>query len=112
MKTCLQLLLAGLILVIPGLAQEPKQPLVRQVTAGNTTTETVASGSAQPAAPTVQPKALPALNPPLGDIARQARAAHAAAQKAQMVVDSDTAAPEQNETAAKDPAGRDEAAAK
>ncbi len=104
MKTCLQLLLAGLILVIPGLAQEPKQPLVRQVTAGNATTETVASGSAQPAAPAVQPKALPALNPPLGDIARQARAAHAAAQKAEMVVDTDTAAPEQDETPAKEEA--------
>ncbi len=104
MKTCLQLLLAGLILVIPGFAQEPKQPLVRQATAGNISTETVASGSAQPAAPTVQPKALPALNPPLGDIARQARAAHAAAQKAQIVVDTDTATPEQNETAAKNEA--------
>jgi len=99
MKTSLQLFLAGLVLLTQGFGQEPKQTLAKQVASGQTRVETVANGTAQPVAPAVEPKALPPLNPPLGDIARQARAAHAAAQKAQMVVDSDTA-DGQNETAA------------
>ena len=40
-------------------------------------------------APKIEPKALPPLNPSLGEIARQARAAHAAAAKAQVVVADD-----------------------
>jgi hypothetical protein len=106
MKTSLQLFLAGLVLLTQGFGQEPKQPLAKQVASGQIRTETVANGSLQPAAPVVEPKALPPLNPTLGDIAREARAAHATAQKAQMVVDSDTAdgqneTPAENETAAK-----------
>ena len=91
MKTSLKLSLAGLVLLTQGFAQEPKKALTTQVPTAEARSETVTSGSGQPVAPLVQPKALPPLNPPLGDIARQARAAHAAAPKAQVVVETDTA---------------------
>lgn len=98
MKTSLKLFLASLVLLTQGFAQEPKQALAKQVSSGGNKTETAVSGGAPlPAAPVVQPKALPALNPPLGDIARQARVAHAAAQKAQVVVETDTAAEQKTE---------------
>jgi hypothetical protein len=91
MKTSLKLFLAGLVLLTQGFGQEPKQALAKASTAA-TKNETIVSGAApQAVGPVVQPKALPPLNPPLGDIARQARAAHAAAPKAQMVVETDTA---------------------
>jgi len=90
MKTS-KLFLAGLVLLTQGFGQEPKRALAQQISAAGTKTQTVASGAAQPLAPVAHPKALPPLNPPLGDIARQARAAHAAAPKAQMVVESETA---------------------
>jgi hypothetical protein len=90
MKTSLKLFLAGLVLLTQGFGQEPKQALAKAPTAA-TKNETVVTGAApQAAAPVVEPKALPPMNPPLGDIARQARAAHAAAPKAQVVVETDT----------------------
>ena len=89
MKTSLKLFLAGLVLLTQGFGQEPKQALTTQASTGEARKETIASSSPQPVAPVVEPKALPPLDPPLGDIARQARAAHAAAPKAQVVVETD-----------------------
>ncbi len=91
MKTSLKLLLASLVLLTQGFGQEPKQSLAKQASTSETRKETITSGPTQPVAPIVQPKALPPLNPPLGDIARQARAARAAVAKAQVVVETDTA---------------------
>jgi hypothetical protein len=88
MQTSLKLFLASLVLLTQGFGQEPKQALTKQST-GQTRKETIASASPQPVAPVVEPKALPPLDPPLGDIARQARAARAAAPKAQVVVETD-----------------------
>jgi len=98
MKTSLKLLLAALVLLTQAFAQEPKQALDKISSSGETKTQTVVAGAKQHEAPVVEPKALPVLNPPLGDIARQARAAHAAAQKAHVVVDTDTAAPKTDDT--------------
>src|SRR5262249_37538625 len=86
------------VLLTPAFAQEPKQALDKISSSGESKTETVVTGARQPEAPVVEPKALPVMNPPLGDIARQARAAHAAAQKAHVVVDTDTAAPKTHDT--------------
>jgi hypothetical protein len=91
MKTSLQVFLAGLVLLTPGFAQEPKQALAKHVSSGESRKETVVSGAPLLPAPVLQPKALPPLNPPLGDIARLARVAHAAAPKAQVVVETDAA---------------------
>ena len=82
MKTSLKVFLASLVLLTQGFGQEPKQALAKQVSIAAGKTETIASGAPQPVAPVVEPKALPPLNPPLGDMARQARAARAAAPKA------------------------------
>ena len=89
MKTVLKLLIAGLILLTQGLAQEPKKAIVPQDSGGQSREQTIASGAPQRSAPVVQPKALPPLSPSLGEIARAARAAHAAAPKAQTVVAED-----------------------
>ena len=89
MKTSLKLVLAGLVLLTQGFGQEPKQPLAKQVATPESRKETIVTGAPQTAGPVVQPKALPPLNPSLGEIARQARAAHAAAPKAQEVADTD-----------------------
>lgn len=91
MRTSLKMLLAGLVLITQGLGQEPKQALAKQVSSGETRKETVVIDALLPTAPVVQPKALPPLNPPLGDIARRARAARITAPKAQVVVETDTA---------------------
>jgi hypothetical protein len=91
MKISLKLFLASLALLTLGFGQEPKQALARQQSAVPGTKQNVASGVAQPGSPVVEPKALPPLNPPLGDIARQARAARAAAPKAQRSLETDTA---------------------
>jgi hypothetical protein len=91
MKTSLKLFLASLALLTLAFGQEPKQALARQQSAAPGTKETVATGVAQPGAPVIEPKALPPLNPPLGDIARQARAARAAAPKAQKLLETDSA---------------------
>jgi hypothetical protein len=91
MTTTLKLILASLVLLTQVLGQEPKKALTQQVVTADARTQTVVTGATPQAAPVVQPKALPPLNPPLGDIARQARAAHVAALKAQVVVETDTA---------------------
>ena len=91
MKTSLKLFLASLVLLTQGFAQEPKQALAKQVSSGEPKTERAVSGAPLPPAPVVQPKALPPLNPSLGEIARQARAAHSTAPKAQVIVETDTA---------------------
>src|SRR5580700_3701875 len=71
--TTLKLILGGLILLTAAFGQEPKQPLAKQVSSTGGSTPTIDNGAPQQAAPVIEPKALPAMNPPLGDIARQAR---------------------------------------
>jgi hypothetical protein len=93
MKTFPQLVIAGLVLVAPLFAQEPRRAVVPQQTIAETkisTDQFIATGAPQQRVPQVQPKALPPMNPSLGEIARRARAAHAEAPKAQMVVADDT----------------------
>lgn len=90
MNSSLKLLLAILMLASSGLCQEPKKALDKQTPTGEAKMQIV-NGAPKPAAPSVEPKALPPLNPPLGDIARQARAARAAAPKVEVVVETDTA---------------------
>ena len=102
MKTLPQLLIAGLVLVAPLFAQEPKRAVVPQQTIAETkisTDQFIATGTQQRNAPQIQPKALPPMNPSLGEIARRARAAHAEAPKAQMIV-ADDALPEDKGIAA------------
>jgi hypothetical protein len=98
MKLLLKLLIAGLLLLTAAFAQEPKHAVVAQepVSQSKILSERVimAGGSPQRSAPLVQPKALPSLNPSLGEIARQARAAHTAIPKAQ-VVPADDAPPQE-----------------
>lgn len=91
MKTA-SLLIAGLILTASAFAQEPTRAVVAKdpiAPSGPSREQLIVTGSAPGTAPVVQPKALPPLNPSLGEIARRARAAHAAAPKAQVVVADD-----------------------
>jgi hypothetical protein len=92
MKPLSKLLIAGLVLLTTAFAQEPKHAVVAQdpiAHSGASTEQMVATGAPQRDAPVVEPKALPPLNPSLGEIARKARAAHAVAPKAQMVLADD-----------------------
>jgi hypothetical protein len=92
MKRVLTLIIAGLVLTASAFAQEPTRAVVAKdpvAPSGVSREQVVATGSSQRTAPVVQPKALPPLNPSLGEIARRARAAHAAAPKAQVVVAED-----------------------
>jgi hypothetical protein len=89
MKTLLKLCIPLLVLLTPGFGQEPKTALIKDTPTAESREQTVTTGSAKVPAPKVQPKALPPLSPTLGEIARAARAAHAAAAKAQMVLDPD-----------------------
>jgi hypothetical protein len=92
MKTSLKLLLASMALLSLAYGQEPTQALTKQVSSAQAAKDVVVvSGVPQTAAPVIEPKALPPMNPPLGDIARLARASHAAAPKALVVVETDTA---------------------
>ena len=92
MKLLLKLLIAGLLLMATGFAQElkrdarPQEPVAESQVS---TEQTIATGVRHRPAPMVQPKALPRLNPSLGEIARKARAAHAEATKAKLVVAED-----------------------
>ena len=92
MKLLLKVLFGGVVLLTVAFAQEPKHAVAPQEPAtpnAASTTQMIATGSPQRHAPLVEPKALPPLNPSLGEIARKARAAHAAAPKAQVVVADD-----------------------
>ncbi len=92
MKILLKLLIGGVVLMATGFAQELKRGALPQdpVSASQVSREQIiATGSPQRPAPVVQPKALPQLNPSLGEIARRARAAHAEAPKPQLVVADD-----------------------
>ena len=89
MKTLLKLCIPLLVLLTPGFGQEPKTALIKDTPVAEHMEQTVTTGSAKEPAPKVEPKALPTLSPTLGEIARAARAAHAAAAKAQMVLDPD-----------------------
>lgn len=89
MKILLKLLIAGLMLLATGSAQELNRRASKPAPAAEVQTsreQMIATGSPQRPAPIVQPKALPRLNPSLGEIARRARAARAEAPKAQVVV--------------------------
>src|SRR5690242_6767364 len=96
MKASLRVLVAGLVLLTQGFGQEPKQLLAKQASSSENKREMIVSGAPLPSAPVLEPKALPPMNPPLGDIARQARAARAAAPKAIVVVETDTADQQQS----------------
>jgi hypothetical protein len=92
MKLLLKLLFGGVVLLTVAFAQEPKHAVAAQeplAQSGASTEQMVTTGSPQRPAPMVEPKALPPLNPSLGEIARKARAAHAAAPKAQVVLADD-----------------------
>jgi hypothetical protein len=92
MRLLLKVLIGGVVLLTTAFAQEPKHAVVAQepvTQRGASTTQMISTGSTERPAPMVPPKALPRLNPSLGEIARQARAAHAAAQKAQVVLADD-----------------------
>lgn len=92
MKLLLKVLFGGVVLLTVAFAQEPKHAVVAQeptAPSRASTTQMTATGSPQRPAPLVEPKALPPLNPSLGEIARKARAAHAAAPKAQVVLADD-----------------------
>ncbi|MGH9546358.1 MAG: hypothetical protein ACRD23_14215 [Terriglobales bacterium] len=92
MKLLLRLLVASVMLTATGFAQELEPGAARHQPATDSkvsTEQTVATGPRQRRAPVVLPKALPRLNPSLGEIARRVRAAHAEAPKAQVVVADD-----------------------
>ena len=92
MKLLLKFLIGGVLLMATGYAQELKSGALPQepVTESQASTEQIiATGVRHRPAPVVQPKALPPLNPSLGEIARRARAAHAEAPKAKLVVAED-----------------------
>ena len=93
MKLLLKVLFGGVVLVSVAFAQEPTHAVVAQepvAQSGTSTTQMTATGTPQRPAPLVPPKALPPLNPSLGEIARKARATHAAAPKAQVTLADDT----------------------
>jgi len=92
MKRLLKLLIGGVLLMATVFAQElkrgalPQEPVAQHQAS---TEQIIATGVRHPSAPVIQPKALPPLNPSLGEIARRARAAHAEAPKAKLVVAED-----------------------
>jgi hypothetical protein len=92
MKLLLKVLIGRAVLLTVAFAQEPKHAVTPQepvASSAASTTQMIATADPQRPAPKVEPKALPPLNPSLGEIARLARAAHAAAAKAQVVVADD-----------------------
>ena len=92
MRLLLKILIGGVVLLTTAFAQEPKHAVVAQepvTQRGASTTQMISTGPVEHPAPAVLPKALPPLNPSLGEIARKARAAHAAAPKAQVVLADD-----------------------
>ena len=92
MKLLLKVLIGGAVLLTVAFAQEPKHAVAPQEPVSSlaaSTTQMIATADPHRPAPKIEPKALPPLNPSLGEIARQARAAHAAAAKAQVVVADD-----------------------
>jgi hypothetical protein len=92
MKLLFKLLLAVVVLLTTAFAQEPTRAVVSPEAIARSAVsreQVIVTGSQQRSAPLVQPKALPPLNPSLGEIARRARAAHAAGPKAQVVIADD-----------------------
>jgi hypothetical protein len=92
MKTLLRFLVPGLVLLTQAFAQEPnlEHTGIKRERISVASELTVSTGSRERHIPLLQPETLPALNPPLGDIARQARAARASAPKAQVVLEKDS----------------------
>lgn len=89
MKIGLQFIVASVLLVVPAFGQEPSRVLTPK---GNQACgQTIARGSMQLVPPVEQPKALPLLDLPLGDVARLERAAHSNAPKAKTIMVTDTA---------------------
>ena len=100
MRLLLKILIGGVVLLTAAFAQEPKHAVVAKepvTQSGASTAQVISTGSPERPAPIVQPKALPPLNPSLGEIARKARAAHAEAPKAQLVVAEDAPPKEEKE---------------
>jgi hypothetical protein len=92
MKLLLKVLVGGLVLLGVAFGQEPKHAVVAQEPVAQSavsTTQMITTGSPERAAPKVLPKALPPLNPSLGEIARRARAEHLAAPKAKVTLADD-----------------------
>ena len=91
MKTLLKFLVPGLVLLAQGFAQEPNpgHTGIKRERISVASELTVSTGSREHI-PLLQPETLPALNPPLGDIARQARAARTSAPKAQVALEKDS----------------------
>ena len=92
MKTFLKFLVPGLMLLAQGFAQEPnyKHTGITREQISVASEPTVSSGSRERNIPLLQPETLPVLHPPLGDVARKARAARATAPKAQVVSEKDS----------------------
>lgn len=93
MKLLLKLFIAGLVLLTTGFAQEPTHAMAAHepvAPSAASSAQMIITGSPQRPAPVLQPRALPPLSPSLGEIARKARAAHAAAPKAEVVVADET----------------------
>lgn len=98
MKLLLKLFIVGLVLVTMSFAQEPKYAMAgphEAVVLSASSAQMIITGAPQRPAPVLQPKALPQLNPSLAEIARKARAAHAAAPKAEVVAHETQPAPQQ-----------------
>ena len=92
MKLLLKVLIGGVMLIATAVAQEPAHAVAPQEPvkqSAGSSEQMIATGSTGRPAPAIEPKALPPLNPSLGEIARKARAAHAVAPKAQAVLADD-----------------------
>jgi hypothetical protein len=92
MKTFLKFLAPGLVLLAQGFAQElnQEQTGIKRERISVASQPTVSNGSRERHIPLLQPETLPVLSPPLGDVARKARAARAMAPKAQVVLEKDS----------------------
>lgn len=88
----LTVLVVAFALLPMAFGQEPnrKRMGIRQEALRPPSEQIFTQGFLHKPAPLLQPKALPVLNPPMGDIARQARITHAATLKAEMVFEEDT----------------------
>jgi hypothetical protein len=92
MKTFLKFLVPGLVLLAQGFAQELNQAQtgIKRERISVASQPTVSSGSRERHIPLLQLETLPVLSPPLGDVARQARATRATAPNAQVVLEKDS----------------------
>jgi hypothetical protein len=92
MKTFLRFVVPVLVLLAHGFAQEPNHEHtgIKREQISVASEPTVSSSSRERYPPFLQPETLPVLNPPLGDVARKARAVRATAPKAEVVLEKDS----------------------